>query len=345
MPWAIQMKAISIEEPSRLVQTLTGAILGCGGWVLSRGANDSGTVSMLFEFERQACVDIYSVLIAAGLELSQNGHVRFTELCQCTRSNQQDCGAEIASIDLEIQTFPVEMMHGARATASGLTGRSEPAESRWMRLQRKTLLPKTPGPAPGRENDLLIILRNFLQGIDDLLVSPGCRWILHALQEGWVVESILAQGLLHAGDGNLADQIQTDLRQDQGLQRDGRAGLSFHRSGVVRICAGIEKKLDQFDIAVSCRVMERAPPARRGAAIRVGALLDQSLSFFGIVGLDRCHQRSRIGLAAGNGKEEEYKSKQKEELISHLSVESFQSVCRSCCAFSIPGKQCDEILL
>ncbi len=116
MPWAIQMKAISIEEPSRLVQTLTGAILGCGGWVLSRGANDSGTVSMLFEFERQACVDIYSVLIAAGLELSQNGHVRFTELCQCTRSNQQDCGAEIASIDLEIQTFPVEMMHSARAT-------------------------------------------------------------------------------------------------------------------------------------------------------------------------------------------------------------------------------------
>ena len=67
VPWAMQMKAISIEDPSRLVQTLTGAILGCGGWVLSRGANDTGTVSMLFEFERQACVDIYSVMIATGL--------------------------------------------------------------------------------------------------------------------------------------------------------------------------------------------------------------------------------------------------------------------------------------
>jgi hypothetical protein len=115
IPWAMQMKAISIEEPSRLVQTLTGAILGCGGWVLSRGANDSGTVSMLFEFERQACVDIYSVMIAAGLELSQNGHIRFTELCQCTRSNRQECGAEIASIDLEIQTFPVEMVQDSFA--------------------------------------------------------------------------------------------------------------------------------------------------------------------------------------------------------------------------------------
>ena len=115
MPWAIQMKAVSAEEPSRLVQSLTGAILGCGGWVLSRGANDTGMVNMQFEFERQACVDIYSVLIAAGLELSQGGHISFTELCQCTRSGARGCGFEIASIYLEIQTYPTEM---ARLTRS-----------------------------------------------------------------------------------------------------------------------------------------------------------------------------------------------------------------------------------
>lgn len=115
IPWAMQMKAVSMEEPSRLVRTLTGAILGCGGWVLSRGANDTGTVSMLFEFERHACVDIYSVMIAAGLELSQNGHIRFTELCQCTRNQQQDCGTEIASIDLEVQTYPVREIRDTHA--------------------------------------------------------------------------------------------------------------------------------------------------------------------------------------------------------------------------------------
>ena len=42
IPWALEMKAVSAEEPSRLVKTLTGGILGCGGWVLSRGASDSG---------------------------------------------------------------------------------------------------------------------------------------------------------------------------------------------------------------------------------------------------------------------------------------------------------------
>jgi hypothetical protein len=109
VPWAMEMKAVSIEDPSRLVRTLTGPILGCGGWVLSRGANDGGMVTMLFEFERQACVDIYSILVAAGLELSQSGHVRLTELCQCTRSHQQECGNDIASVDLEVQTYPVEI--------------------------------------------------------------------------------------------------------------------------------------------------------------------------------------------------------------------------------------------
>jgi hypothetical protein len=102
----MQMKAVSTEDPSRLVQSLTGAILGCGGWVLSRRSNDSGRLNMLFEFERHACVDIYTLLIAAGVELSQIGHYRLTELCQCTRSQPRDCGAEIASLDLEIQTFP-----------------------------------------------------------------------------------------------------------------------------------------------------------------------------------------------------------------------------------------------
>ena len=64
-------------------------------------------------------MDIYSLMIAAGLELSQSGHVRFTELCQCTRSHMRECGAEIASIDLEIQTFPLEMMSASTVREVG----------------------------------------------------------------------------------------------------------------------------------------------------------------------------------------------------------------------------------
>jgi len=118
LPWALEMRAISMEEPSRLVQMLTGAILGCGGWVLSRGANDTGLINMLFEFERRICLDIYCVLVATGLELSQTGHIRFTELCQCTRSHYVDCGAQIASVDLEIQTFPADVVAGMQVSGA-----------------------------------------------------------------------------------------------------------------------------------------------------------------------------------------------------------------------------------
>ncbi|HEU5457483.1 MAG TPA: hypothetical protein VFU68_02575 [Terracidiphilus sp.] len=101
-PWALQMRAVSTEEPERLVQTLTGAILGCGGWMLSRGASDTGVVSLLFEFERHACLDIYSVLVGTGLELSQDGHSQMTELYQCTRMSGAERTDEIVSVDLEI---------------------------------------------------------------------------------------------------------------------------------------------------------------------------------------------------------------------------------------------------
>jgi len=106
--WALQMRATTMEEPMRLIQNLTGAILGNGGWVLSRGANEIGTIQMLFEFERNCCVDMYTILIAVGLELSQLAHLRFTELCQCTRSHFDDIGGEIVSVDLEVHSYYLE---------------------------------------------------------------------------------------------------------------------------------------------------------------------------------------------------------------------------------------------
>jgi hypothetical protein len=109
------MNGVSIVDPGRLVKTLTGAIVGCGGWVLSRGASDSGILNFLFEFERQACIDIYSALISAGVELSQGAHLRFTELCQCTSLAPRDRGREIVSIDLEIQTLRPERAGEAEA--------------------------------------------------------------------------------------------------------------------------------------------------------------------------------------------------------------------------------------
>lgn len=116
--WALRMKATTMDEPERVIPLLTGAILGHGGWVLSRGADDKGRINMLFEFERMYCVEMYAMLIAGGLELSQLAHLHFTELCQCTKSHYGDCGGEIVSVDLEIYSFSARVEE-RRRDASG----------------------------------------------------------------------------------------------------------------------------------------------------------------------------------------------------------------------------------
>ena len=123
MPWALEIQAVSSVEPSHLVRSLTGAILGCGGWVLTRSMTDSGRVTILFEFERQACVDIYTVIIASGVELCRNGHLRLTELCQCTVSHLSKCGSEIASIEIEIQSNPLKIA-GNPPSTGGMPGQA-----------------------------------------------------------------------------------------------------------------------------------------------------------------------------------------------------------------------------
>ena len=114
--WSVRMRAISIADPETLVQTLTGAILGCGGWVLSRGASDAGVVNLLFEFERRICIDVYSMLVASGIELSRGSHIRFTELCRCSRFQSAECASEVTGIDLEIQTFSINQIQEQETT-------------------------------------------------------------------------------------------------------------------------------------------------------------------------------------------------------------------------------------
>ena len=65
----LKMRATTMEEPARLILSLT-----C--------ASDSGRIHLHFEFERQSSVDMYTVPIAVGLERSQLAHLRLPDLCQ-----------------------------------------------------------------------------------------------------------------------------------------------------------------------------------------------------------------------------------------------------------------------
>ena len=63
---------------------LSGLIPDCGAWIRSRSYIEPGTARFVFEFPRDICVDIYGVLVSAGLQLTTTSHNLLTELCRCT---------------------------------------------------------------------------------------------------------------------------------------------------------------------------------------------------------------------------------------------------------------------
>ena len=97
----LRLTALCAEDPGRTVRVLTGALLACGGWVLTR-TQEKGVAALDFEFARATCVEVYAVLIGCGLELSRDSHLKMAELCHCTKNLIEIGAFEIARIDLVV---------------------------------------------------------------------------------------------------------------------------------------------------------------------------------------------------------------------------------------------------
>lgn len=68
----------------------------------------SDTVEMSFEFTRALSLEIYGVLIAAGLELSGEAHISMTELCQCTKDLITTKAFDVARVRLNVLAAPLQ---------------------------------------------------------------------------------------------------------------------------------------------------------------------------------------------------------------------------------------------
>ena len=100
--WVLKLTALSADDPQRVVRFLSGVLLACGGWILTRTTYGSDLAELEFEFTRAGCMEIYAALIASGLELSRDSHQQMAEFCHCTRNLFQSKAFEAARIDLVI---------------------------------------------------------------------------------------------------------------------------------------------------------------------------------------------------------------------------------------------------
>jgi len=101
--WDLNLTALCTEEAPRTVRFLTGAVMACGGYVLSRRFDAGESAAIEFEFVRATCVEMYSVMIASGLELSAQSHRVMATLCQCTRETLEVTAGDPVRVELTIR--------------------------------------------------------------------------------------------------------------------------------------------------------------------------------------------------------------------------------------------------
>jgi hypothetical protein len=101
--WELNLAALCTDDAARTVRFLTGAVMACGGFVLSRRFDAEQTAAIEFEFVRATCVEMYSVLIAAGLDLTAQSHRILSNLCQCTRETLETTAGDPVRIELVIR--------------------------------------------------------------------------------------------------------------------------------------------------------------------------------------------------------------------------------------------------
>ncbi len=100
---SLDIQGFSYEERQGLLPTLTSAFADCGGWVLHRKTLSPSTMEFRVEIQLRAVVDLYSSILASGLELTRAGHLGLTHLCTCRKnlSTPADLG-QVVALRIEI---------------------------------------------------------------------------------------------------------------------------------------------------------------------------------------------------------------------------------------------------
>ena len=100
--WNLMLIATSNVVSESMLEQLNGAIIACGGWVLSHGVVSERCADIDFEFPRTRCMEIYGLLVAVGMTLSPEAHRQLAGLCHCTRHIDEQSRSATARVNLSL---------------------------------------------------------------------------------------------------------------------------------------------------------------------------------------------------------------------------------------------------
>ena len=118
---SLDIQAFTYEQRHGLLPLLTTAFSNCGGWMLERKTLSPTHMEFRIEIQLRSILDLYSAIVATGVELNRAGHHSLTGLCNHRRhlSLPTELG-QIVAIRLELNFLDEMTLHSLLATGSAL---------------------------------------------------------------------------------------------------------------------------------------------------------------------------------------------------------------------------------
>lgn len=109
---SLEIQSFSYDERSGVLPGLITSLADCGGWVLDRRTLSPSMIELKIEVQLRSILDLYSSIVAAGLELTRSSHIALTDLCTCRRNltSLTDLG-QVITVRLEISFLEEVTLH------------------------------------------------------------------------------------------------------------------------------------------------------------------------------------------------------------------------------------------
>jgi hypothetical protein len=116
---SIDIKTFSYEERAAVLPQLTSSFADCGGWVLDRKTLSPTTVQFRIEIQLRSVLDLYTAILAAGIELTRAAHLSFQDLCTCRQHLHSSAElGQILTIRIEISFLDDVTLHSLLSAAA-----------------------------------------------------------------------------------------------------------------------------------------------------------------------------------------------------------------------------------
>jgi hypothetical protein len=101
--YPLELRCHSYDDHRQIVPGLLDTLAGLGCWVLEQKALSSTQTELCFEVQLRTAFELYSGLLAAGLELTRDSHLRMSGLCTLRGHNpRQAKRRRVVTIRLEL---------------------------------------------------------------------------------------------------------------------------------------------------------------------------------------------------------------------------------------------------